>query len=132
MKRTLLKTVFAVAACATVSACAVPGPVHNERRLTAMSLASLCGVFGRGHYAPADHDLAVGRLRAAGFNTREIAHIQDQTIYLGMSKGAAVCSWGAVKVGTMSGYGSYSEQFKSDGGSYFFTNGRDRVDFIST
>lgn len=66
-----------------------------------------------------------------GYTKAEVADISKGYIGIGMRREAAICSWQAALVGKSVGHGSYSEQYRSSGGSYFFVNRKSHVDYIS-
>lgn len=149
MKKSVLAGLIATPA--VLMACGNPAYLHtpySTAELSRMDTSTLCGRFANNagfddyHSGLADYRKEVlktnetnmlAELTRRGFTKRELSSIEKQTVYIGMRSAAAQCAWGAEKVGTSAGYGSYSEQWRGSGShSYYFVNGRGKVEYISS
>lgn len=138
-----MKTNFAltISALLLLSACAAPFTAETTKSLRqGVGPGSLCYVIQI--YRPGGYNseekaatfkvlMAEYERRNPNISSKDLNRVAKGLVAVGMLEKHAACSWNSRKVGETLGYGRSSKQWKSGNNSYFFTDHRKRVTFIS-
>ena len=138
MKTNLALTISALL---FLTACATPFTAETTRSLReGVGPGSLC--YAIQIYRPGGYDyeekaanfevlMAEYKRRNPKISSKDLNRVAKGLVAVGMQEKHAACSWISRKVGETVGYGRSSKQWKSGNNSYFFTDHRNRVTFIS-